>query len=245
MVAIALAAQTGDADLPVRGRRLLAEPAPLSVCARPRAERRCRTRSGVRLSGAPADQAAGREGTERQPIARRGPTPVTFYANGLSKQDAVFDRDLINVTKAMRVLPTATTRIMNVDAALVATLGRAAPIYRRVWWPRHQQANHDRVREFARSPRRTWRQGAGVHHERVSGILAGGRVSDRHERLHELGRRVFDHRRVDRDLESRSGHVRDARSRIDVSRSDASMGSTDALAIVAISRRKTRLARAA
>jgi hypothetical protein len=32
---------------------------------------------------------------------------------------------------------------------LLATLEQAAPIYRRVWWPRHQKANNDSVREFA------------------------------------------------------------------------------------------------
>lgn len=74
---------------------------------------------------------------------------VTFYANGLSKQDAISDRNLIDVTNAMRVPPTATSKALKVDAALLATLERAAPIYRRVWWPRHQKANNDRVREYA------------------------------------------------------------------------------------------------
>jgi hypothetical protein len=73
---------------------------------------------------------------------------VTFYANGLSKQETIFDRELINVTNAMRVPPTATSQALKIDPALLATLESAAPIYRRVWWPRHQQANNARVREF-------------------------------------------------------------------------------------------------
>ena len=97
---------------------------------------------------APADQDEGLKALserDRQIWAEA----VTFYAQGLSKQDMIFDRELINVTNAMRLAPTATTRIMNVDAALVATLDRAGPIYRRVWWPRHQRANNDRARVFA------------------------------------------------------------------------------------------------
>ena len=97
---------------------------------------------------APGDQVEGLKGlndADRKAWA----DAVTFYADGLSKQDAVFDRDLIDVTNAMRVPPTAMSKALKVDAALVATLERAAPIYRRVWWPRHQKANNDRVRVFA------------------------------------------------------------------------------------------------
>jgi len=100
------------------------------------------------VEAAPADQTAGLK-VLNEVDRKAWADAVTFYANGLSKQDAVFDRELIDVTRAMRVMPTATSRILKVDAALVATLDRAAPIYRRVWWPRHQKANNDRAREFA------------------------------------------------------------------------------------------------
>lgn len=100
------------------------------------------------VEAAPSEQAEGMKGlneSDRKAWAEA----VTFYANGLSKQDAVFDSALITVTNAMRVPPTASSRALKVDAALRATLERAAPIYRRVWWPRHQKANNDRGREFA------------------------------------------------------------------------------------------------
>ena len=74
---------------------------------------------------------------------------VRFYANGLSKKDAVFDRDLVNVTAA---LASAETRShlsgTDLDPALVATLERVVPIYRAVWWPRHSTANAARQREL-------------------------------------------------------------------------------------------------
>jgi hypothetical protein len=100
------------------------------------------------VARAPADQAEGVKGlseSDRQVWA----DAVAFYANGLSKQDIVFDQPLIGVTHAMRVPPNATATALKVDAELRATLERAAPIYRRVWWPRHLKANNDRAIEFA------------------------------------------------------------------------------------------------
>jgi hypothetical protein len=100
------------------------------------------------VEAAPADQVEGLKGLS-EADRKAWADAVTFYANGLSKQDPIFDRDLITVTNAMRVPPTATSKALKVDAALLATLDQAAPIYRRVWWPRHQKANNESVREFA------------------------------------------------------------------------------------------------
>jgi len=74
---------------------------------------------------------------------------LRFYADGLSKKDAVFDRDLVKVTAA---LASAETRSdlsgLGLDPPLVATLERVMPIYRAVWWPRHSDANTARQREL-------------------------------------------------------------------------------------------------
>jgi hypothetical protein len=99
--------------------------------------------------GAPIDQADGL--THLSAEERKVWTDaVTFYANGPGKMDAVFDNALIDITNAMRVPPRATSSALKIDPALRATLERAAPIYRRLWWPRHQQANNERVRELVR-----------------------------------------------------------------------------------------------
>jgi len=98
---------------------------------------------------APADQEEGLK-TLSEPDRQIWAEAVSFYAQGPGKQDMVFDQPLIAVTHAMRVPPDTAAKALNVDPALRATLERAAPIYRRVWWPRHQQANHDRVRDYAR-----------------------------------------------------------------------------------------------
>ena len=75
---------------------------------------------------------------------------VRFYANGLSKQDMIFDAPLIEATNAMRVAPDATAAALEVDPALRATLLRASAVYRMVWWPQHRRENHARVNEYAR-----------------------------------------------------------------------------------------------
>jgi len=97
---------------------------------------------------APADQVEGLKGLN-EADRKAWADAVTFYANGPSKQDAIFDLGLIDITNAMRVAPAAGSKALKVDAALLATLEQAASIYRRVWWPRHQKMNHERVREFA------------------------------------------------------------------------------------------------
>ena len=75
---------------------------------------------------------------------------VRFYAGGLSKMDAVFDRGLIEVTNAMRVAPQATAAALKVDRELQTTLIRAAPVYRLAWWSKHRGANHARIEGYVR-----------------------------------------------------------------------------------------------
>lgn len=93
------------------------------------------------VAGAPADEADGLKtlsDSERQ--AWRD--AVAVYAKGLSRQDAVFDRELIRVTNLLRRTPEmATTATLTTDPAIAAVLARAAPIYRKTWWPRHRDRN--------------------------------------------------------------------------------------------------------
>jgi hypothetical protein len=66
---------------------------------------------------------------------------VAFYAAGPSKKDAVFDSDLVRQTRRIAANGSAPdVSGSDLDPALVATLKKAAPIYRAVWWPRHQRA---------------------------------------------------------------------------------------------------------
>ncbi len=92
------------------------------------------------VSHAPADT----EGlAERSDVQRAAwDEAIAFYAAGPSKQDAVFDADLVRQTQLLAatadgVDPSAP----GLDPALVAVLKKAAPVYRAVWWPRHRQAD--------------------------------------------------------------------------------------------------------
>ena len=98
---------------------------------------------------APGDQEAGLKGLSLS-ARQNWDSAVRFYAGGLSKMDASFDRALIEVTNAMRVPPNATAEALKVDPELRANLIRAAQVYRASWWPKHRRENHARVESLQR-----------------------------------------------------------------------------------------------
>jgi hypothetical protein len=68
---------------------------------------------------------------------------VESYARGLSKKDAVFDADLVAITKAIAA--------GELPESVRATLEKAAPVYRRAWWPRHSAANEARIADLRKT----------------------------------------------------------------------------------------------
>jgi hypothetical protein len=98
---------------------------------------------------ATAEQAQGLTGLSES-HRQAWESAVRFYAGGLSKKDAVFDRELVEVTNAMRGAPNATAEALKVDRELQATLVRAASVYRLVWWSKHRGANHARIEEYSK-----------------------------------------------------------------------------------------------
>lgn len=113
-----------------------------------RAEAKMFDRQRRAVAGAPADQAAGLPNlteAERQTWS----ASVTAYATGLSKKDTVFDRDLVAITTAVQQMGDARTLAgAKFDAGLIETVERAAPLYRKAWWPAHQKANRGQVAEL-------------------------------------------------------------------------------------------------
>ena len=93
------------------------------------------------VAGAPADMAdrlaALDEGEQR--VWREA---VSFYVRSLSPKDVLFDGEMVAIG---RVLVAAGDRpaldSIGLDAKVVDTLRRAAPLYRKAWWPRHEQDN--------------------------------------------------------------------------------------------------------
>jgi hypothetical protein len=94
------------------------------------------------VAGAPEDHAKGLSALSSVERAN-WLEAVRFYAQGVSRQDVVFDRPLIDISNA---LASAGSRgsldAVALDTDLKATLERAAPIYRKAWWIAHRESNH-------------------------------------------------------------------------------------------------------
>ncbi|HJY27793.1 MAG TPA: hypothetical protein VJ306_07115 [Pyrinomonadaceae bacterium] len=106
-----------------------------------RNENKTRDSSRSAVVNAPRDQEQG--------LAKLSPAEqatwraaVSFYANDLSKKDAVFDEPLPAITNALAQAGDAKSlRSAKLDAGVASLLERAAPIYRKSWWPAHHKAN--------------------------------------------------------------------------------------------------------
>ena len=67
---------------------------------------------------------------------------VAAYANGLSKKDPVVEEPLAAMIGALAAAGDAATLTgARVDSGAQAILERAAPIYRKAWWPAHRSGN--------------------------------------------------------------------------------------------------------
>jgi hypothetical protein len=74
---------------------------------------------------------------------------VHYYAGGLSTKDAVFDADLVAITRKLAEAPDSSDLSgLGLAPELTATLELVAPVYRAVWWPRHSRANEARRDEL-------------------------------------------------------------------------------------------------
>lgn len=106
-----------------------------------RAERRTADAEREAVRNAPADAQQGMPNltdAERQIWN----DAVRFYAAGPSRKDLVFDEPLPAVTAALaEARGVATLSDGGLDVELARTLQKAAPIYRKTWWPAHQAAN--------------------------------------------------------------------------------------------------------
>jgi hypothetical protein len=111
----------------------------LYVLGRARAKTADMSREAV--AGAPADEARGLEALTAGERATWSEV-VGIYAEGLSRKDAIFDDPLPAIALALADADDAPSLAgTSADKAAAATLERAAPIYRKAWWPRHLAAN--------------------------------------------------------------------------------------------------------
>ncbi len=106
-----------------------------------RAQNKTADASRGAVVGAPAEQDKGLAAlTQAERNVWR--EAVSAYAATLSKKDLVFDDPLPGITKALSQAGEARSLAgAGIDPETAAILQRAAPIYRKAWWPAHQSAN--------------------------------------------------------------------------------------------------------
>jgi hypothetical protein len=106
-----------------------------------RAQNKERDASREAVSNAPSDAQQGlTKLSEKERAVWRD--VVNWYAAGPAKKDVVFDDPLPDITIALaRAGDEKSLAGSNVDSTFVATLERAAPIYRKAWWKQHRDAN--------------------------------------------------------------------------------------------------------
>jgi hypothetical protein len=106
-----------------------------------RAENKTRDSSRSAVVNAPKDQELGlaKLSEAERAIWREA---VSFYANDLSKKDAVFDEPLPSITNALAHAGDAKSlAAVKIDPSVASVLERAAPVYRKAWWSNHHAAN--------------------------------------------------------------------------------------------------------
>jgi hypothetical protein len=68
---------------------------------------------------------------------------LAFYAT-YAKRDLLFDEELVRIKEALRTVEANTSLAgVAIDAGVKATLERLMPIYRKHWWPAHDQTNRE------------------------------------------------------------------------------------------------------
>jgi hypothetical protein len=69
---------------------------------------------------------------------------VVYYDSALARRDVLFDSGMVAVNNRLARLDSATSlRSSGLDPSLIAVLERAAPVYRKLWWSKHDAANHE------------------------------------------------------------------------------------------------------
>src|SRR5262249_35826156 len=69
-------------------------------------------------------------------------TAVDFYMREVAPKDLLFDSTAVEMTIALSKTPSnSEPRSASITPGLAAALTQAAPVYRSLWWPRHDASN--------------------------------------------------------------------------------------------------------
>ena len=67
---------------------------------------------------------------------------VAYYDSAVASRDILFDSGMVTINNRLASADSASSLGgSGLDPSLIATLESAAPVYRRLWWPRHDAAN--------------------------------------------------------------------------------------------------------
>jgi hypothetical protein len=81
-------------------------------------------------------------GALRESDRKEWEAAVAYYDSAMASRDVLFDSDMVTINNRLASADSATSlRDSGLDASLIAALERAAPVYRQLWWPRHDSAN--------------------------------------------------------------------------------------------------------
>ena len=106
-----------------------------------RAEARTADSQRRAVARAPADMDEGLKALD-EGEQRAWRAAVSFYATGPSTKEVIFDGDMVSLGRALAADgDRAALDSVGQDSKIVDTLRRVAPLYRKAWWPRHEQAN--------------------------------------------------------------------------------------------------------
>ena len=67
---------------------------------------------------------------------------LAYYSRAIAERDILFDSALVVVNVSLSHASGESLRGVGLDSELTQALERAAPVYRRLWWPKHDAANH-------------------------------------------------------------------------------------------------------
>jgi hypothetical protein len=74
---------------------------------------------------------------------------IAYYQKDVSPMDAIFDRDLIDITNALAAAGDASSLAgVAIPAPMRTVLEDAAPVFRKVWWERHSRSSRARTEEL-------------------------------------------------------------------------------------------------
>jgi hypothetical protein len=106
-----------------------------------RAEAKAKDATREAVAHAPEDAARGLAALSEDERAAWN-AAVHAYATGPSQKDALFDEGLVATTVALASARADEAPLpVGLDPAIAAALQRAAPAYRKAWWPAHREGN--------------------------------------------------------------------------------------------------------